>query len=325
MAKLIIESPGLLSTIQDMGRKGYQQYGVSPSGCMDQYSFALGNILVGNNINTPSIEITMMGPTIKFLDDAIIAITGAHCQATLRGGKVVNNRTVEVIKGDILRILSMTNGARSYISIAGGIDSNKIMGSSSTDLKAKIGGNNGEKLKKGDQVNYLGVDRKYTTKYIPDEYILDRGMGNKEEQITEIRVLMGPQDDYFTENGIDTFFSSTYKVTNDSDRMGYRLEGDKVELVGGSDIISDAISFGAVQIPGHGKPIIMMADRQTTGGYAKMAVVISVDLPLLSQLKPGDSIKFKKCGIEEAQSLYIKNRKLLDELEKNIQNQVFGM
>lgn len=310
MGEIKIRKSGLLTLIQDHGRYGYQQFGVPVSGVMDGFSHRVANILVGNNENDAVLEITIMGPEIEFMNDSIIAITGGNLSPNLNGNSVSMWESIHVKKGDILSFGSIKNGCRSYISFLGGIQVEKVMGSSSTYVKAKIGGLHGESLKKGDTLKIGDLGNKIeSTKYkkLPHEY-----MPTYSSKL-EIRVVLGPQDDYFTQSGLDKFLSNEYKVTNECDRMGYRLEGEPIEHINGGDIISDGINFGAIQIPSHGQPIIMMSDRQTAGGYTKIANVISVDLSKIAQAKPGDFIEFKKISIYEAQ-------KLLKEMEETIEN-----
>ena len=281
-----------------MGRTGYQESGMSVSGVMDQRSAALANILVGNDENEGVMEVTLMGPMAEFTADNIIAVTGANLGAKLNGKEL--HQAVQVHKGDSLSFAGMFSGSRAYVAFAGGLDIPVIMGSKSTNLKSRVGGYEGRKLGAGDEIAFTAP--KTTLPYIhlrkikPDDFTAT-------EQV--LRVVMGPQDDYFTEKGLDTFLSATYAFTNESDRMGCRCEGEVIEHKNGGDIITDGIAFGAIQVPSHGQPIIMMADHQTTGGYTKIASVISVDLPKVAQSRPGYKVKFRKVSIEEAQELYI--------------------
>lgn len=300
MGKIKIIHPGLLTSVQDEGRYGYQQFGVPVSGVMDSFSYRVGNILVGNEEKEAVLEVTMLGPQIIFENDSVIAITGGDLSPMINGKAIFMWESIYVKKGDQLSFGGIKRGCRSYIAFAGGIDVDVIMGSRSTYMKGKIGGYEGRALKSGDILkigdpkealsNLKG--RKVSQKYIP-----------KMTSPFELRVVLGPQDEYFTQKGVDTFLSNEYVVTNECDRMGFRLDGEVIEHVDGGDIISDGIAFGAIQIPGHGKPIIMMADRQTTGGYTKIANVIGADLYKIAQAKPNDKIRFKKVEIEVAQDL----------------------
>ncbi|MCI8454612.1 MAG: biotin-dependent carboxyltransferase family protein [Lachnospiraceae bacterium] len=290
---------GFLTTIQDMGRYGFQETGLAVSGVMDTRSAALANLLVGNDENEAVIEITMVGPMLEFTQDIWIAVTGGDLGAKLDGQPVPRYEAVFVRDGQTLSFSGMFGGSRAYIAFAGGLDIPVVMGSRSTNLKAKIGGLEGRKLRAGDSIGFAApktwLPAQTERRLKPDDF--------SAKELT-LRVLMGPQDDCFTDDGIWTFLESTYTVSNEYDRMGCRMQGPVIEHKNGGDIITDGISFGAVQVPSHGNPIVMMADHQTTGGYTKIANVISVDLPKLAQCMPGIRIRFKKVGIEEAQTLY---------------------
>lgn len=290
-----ILAAGPLSTIQDKGRFGYQKSGIGTSGVMDQDAYETANFLVGNENGEAVIEATLMGPTIEFEEECICAITGADMTPLLDGIPVENYKTFRAMPGQILVMGMAVNGCRSYLSVMGGIDVPIVMNSRSTNLKCHFGGLEGRALKSGDRL-------KHGRSSLSPEEILKR-KAPKVHYSSEVllRVIEGPQDDYFTEAGKSVFYKSTYTVSVDSDRMGFRLEGPEIENVNGVDIVSDGIALGAIQVPSSGKPIILLSDRQTTGGYAKIAVVIRRDIPKLVQLKPGDKIRFKAVSIEEAQ------------------------
>lgn len=304
---------GFLTTIQDMGRYGYQETGMSVSGVMDTRAASLANILVGNDTNEAVIEITMMGPTMKFTEDEIIAVTGGDLGAKIDGKPVERYRAVLVKAGQTLSFMGMYGGSRAYIAFAGGLDIPVVMGSRSTNLKSKVGGYEGRKLGTGDEIAFRAP-----ASWLPHMAERVYGLPSYGAKEWTLRVVMGPQDDCFTDKGINTFLNSTYTISNEYDRMGCRMEGDVIEHKNGGDIITDGISFGAVQVPSHGNPIVMMADHQTTGGYTKIACVISVDLPELAQCMPGHTVRFKKIGIEEAQELYCQWRDYLKQLEKEL-------
>lgn len=304
---------GFLTTIQDMGRTGYQESGMSVSGVMDQRSAALANILVGNDENEGVLEITLMGPMAEFTAENIIAVTGGNLGPKLNGKDLPMYQAVEVHKGDSLSFSGMFSGSRAYMAFAGGLDIPVVMGSKSTNLKSKVGGYEGRKLGAGDEISFASPKTS-----LPNMRL--RKIKQDDFAATEqtLRVVMGPQDDYFTEKGIETFLTETYTFTNESDRMGCRCEGEVIEHKAGGDIITDGIAFGAIQVPSHGKPIIMMADHQTTGGYTKIAGVISVDLPKVAQSRPGYKVKFQKVSIEEAQKLYIAQVKEFQNLKDTL-------
>ncbi|MGV8982089.1 5-oxoprolinase subunit C family protein [Clostridium sp.] len=300
MTIMKILKPGMYTTIQDEGRYNYQKSGMSVSGAMDQFSLKIANILVGNSSGEACLEATLMGPEIKFQGNALIAVTGANLVPMINSMVVEMWCGLNVREGDVLSFGTVKNGCRSYISIARGIDVPEVMGSKSTYVKGKVGGFQGRILKAGDELKIKASDENNFTDVLrlPTEFI---PCYNKDNMV---RVVMGPQDDYFTSEGTNTFLNCPYEVTNEADRMGYRLSGTKISHKVGADIISDGITMGSVQVPGHGAPIIMMADRQTTGGYTKIATVITPDINIVGQLKPGDSVRFKSIDIQEAHKVY---------------------
>ncbi|PRR78258.1 KipI antagonist [Clostridium liquoris] len=316
MGDLKVITPGLLTTVQDKGRIGYQQFGMPVAGAMDEYSLRLGNILLENEEYEAALEVTMLGPEIEFNIDTAIAITGGNLQPKINDIEVEMWRTLKINKGDKLSFGKVKDGLRSYICFYGGMDIPKIMGSKSTYAKALVGGFNGRALKSGDELQLIKKQEDFN-------HILNRKI--KEAYIPKftgsynIRVILGPQEEYFTEGGINTLLSSTYEVTNECDRMGYRLSGEKIEHREGADIISDGIALGSIQVPGHGMPIIMMADRQTTGGYTKIATIISPDIAILAQAKPGDKINFTKVSVKEGQNIFKEYEDKFQEIRDSIE------
>ena len=305
--KIKINFPGPLTTVVDEGRIGFMNVGFSSGGAMDLYSMKLANILVGNPEGEGALEMTFMGISAGFDSDAVIAITGADMGPTVNGSPIPMYEAVGLHAGDILEMKAAKCGMRAYLAVSGGLDIERVMGSLSTNLKCKIGGFLGRKLMVGDEIPYKRGSRLIGNRSTQCE-------NNYSENIA-LRVILGPQDDYFTDKGISTFLSSEYTVSDKSDRMGIRLDGDSVENANGVDIVSDGIAMGSVQIPASGTPIIMMADRQTTGGYAKIATVISADLPLLAQAKPGSKLFFKAVSEKEAVKLLKKQKNKLSKLK----------
>ena len=296
METIKILDAGLLTTVQDLGRYGFQRYGVSASGVMDEYSAKIANKLVGNKVGEAVLETTLKGVQIEFLQNTVVAITGGNCDVTLNGTKIELWQSYLVNRGDILKMGICRSGLRNYLAFAGGIDVPIIMNSKSTNLKAKVGGFNGRKLMTGDILS-VGVGSLETPLTLNKHYIPTYSKDIK------VGVILGQQDDHFTEAGIKTFLNETYTVTQESDRMGIRLSsvsGATIEHKNGADIISDGITFGAIQVPGSGQPIVMMADRQTTGGYTKIGNVISSDLAKLAQATPGTKVKFVEYTLEQA-------------------------
>lgn len=295
--------PGLFTTVQDEGRWGYQAFGMPVAGAMDRYAFQTANILAGNKPSAAVLEMTLRGGHFRFEKECYVSICGADMQAKLNDIPVKNWSCFLAVAGSELVFDYAISGCRTYMAVTGGIDTPAVLGSRATYTRAGIGGIDGRLLQAGDVIRIgreceqPGKMRVLPAKFVP-EY---------REEI-ELRVLLGPQDDYFTEIGITTFFSSIYSISTEADRMGYRLEGDIIEHKANADIISDALCQGAIQVPGHGMPIIMMADRQTTGGYTKIGTVIGPDLFLLAQAKPGDRVTFKRCSEEEAEAALIAER-----------------
>ena len=310
---IVVENPGVLTTIQDKGRYGYEQFGVSPSGPMDLEFFQIANILVGNSRDLSALEATMLGPTLRFTQDNIIAVTGGDMMPLLDEKPLPMNQAVLVKAGSVLKLRAARTGCRTYVAFAGGLDVPEVMGSRATGVQNKVGGLEGRKLNKGDVIGFrapranlknLGL-RSIAPEFVPrSEYIL--------------RVVLGPQDDAFTKEGLDTFLGQTYTVTPEFDRMGCRLDGPVIQHVESGDIISDGISFGAIQVPAAGKPIIMLCDRQTTGGYTKIATVISADFRLLAQLKAGDKLRFQRVTIQHAQDALLTQRAALRALRSSV-------
>lgn len=295
--------PGMLTTVQDLGRIGYQQFGVSVSGAVDPRSAAVANILVGNEDGEAVLECTVMGPQLRFDESAVIAVTGGDLGPSLDGQPIPMYHAVRVAAGQVLRFMGPKCGCRAFIAVAGGLDIPEIMGSRSTYMKAKIGGYQGRKLEKEDVLNLRspGTEPKHLeTRGIAPEF--------QGRPLFTLRVVLGPQDDAFTDEGVNTFLTGTYAVTAEFDRMGCRLEGPVITHKESGDIISDGIAFGAIQVPASGQPILMLSDRQTTGGYTKIANVISADFRVLGQLKSGDQVRFEKVSLAAAQEALLAQR-----------------
>lgn len=299
MPNLLITNPGIFTTIQDQGRNGFLQYGLSTAGALDKDSMILANQLVGNKENEAVLECTAFGPNMTFEGDDIIAITGGSVKAKLNGVEISMYRSIQVQAGDQLSIGAIRTGMRTYIAFASTIAVEPIMGSKSTYIRGKLGGLHGDKLKKDDAIP-MG---ELTTKFV-DRYIPETSLDPIKKEIV-LRVVLGPQNDRFTKDGLDTFLNTAYTVSNECDRMGYRLEGETaIEHENGFDIISDGTAFGAVQVPGSGMPIILFADRGTTGGYTKIATVLSVDMNKLAQVGPGSTIRFQEVSVAEANRIF---------------------
>ncbi|MDD6810527.1 MAG: biotin-dependent carboxyltransferase family protein [Lachnospiraceae bacterium] len=310
--KVSVISPGLLTTIQDAGRQGYQAGGFSVSGCMDQDALYCANALVNNRLNEAVLEMQFLGGTFCFEEETFFALTGADLEPMLNGNRIANYCAVKAEKGDVLECHRAVSGRFAYLAVAGGFDIPKVLGSKSTNLKCKIGGFQGRALQAGDM-----IPLKRKTPRLLNAYLKEMVPVTYQQEIT-LRVIAGPQEAMFTEKGLQDFYQETYQVTEQSDRMGYRLDGIPVESRNGVDIISDGIVEGAIQVPPSGKPMILLADRQTTGGYAKIGTVISVDIPKLVQCMPGAQICFERIALNEAVILYRKREKRIAKFCRSI-------
>ncbi|QJW47099.1 biotin-dependent carboxyltransferase family protein [bacterium BFN5] len=284
---ITITQQGDYTTIQDQGRWGYQAYGMPVSGAMDRYSSRVANILVGNSPAAALVEMTAAGAAFKFDEEQLVAVCGANMQGEMDGVPVENWSAFVVPRHSELRFSGALSGYRTYLAVRGGIDVPAVLGSKSTCARAKVGGHEGRTLRQGD-VLYVGKMMEFPPKpyCLHPQYIPYYG-----GEVT-LRMMLGPQDNMFTPEVVEAFFSSVYKVTQQADRMIYALKGPRVKPLGKADIVSDAMCQGAVQIIANGTPVIMTADHQTTGGFAKLGSVIWADLPLLAQAKPGDFITF---------------------------------
>lgn len=317
MSKIKILKAGLCTTIQDLGRIGYQQFGIPVSGVMDEFAFLIGNYLVESDKNNPVLEMQYLGTSLEFLTDISIAITGANISPKVNNKDVNMWESINIKKGDILSFGTLKNGLRTYIAFAGELDVPSLNGSKSTLIKSKMGGLDGRALKLGDEIDIINP------RLVSKKNSLSKASIPRYSHSNEIRVVLGPQDEYFKDESIAKFFESEYEITKDCDRMGMRLSGGIIEHKDKADIISDATAFGSIQVPGNGQPIILLADRQTTGGYTKLATIIKADLYKLAQMIPNDKITFKKLNIKEAQkeykNFYNKLNKIKNEiLESNI-------
>ena len=298
MNSIKIIKPGLLTTIQDKGRWGYQKFGMNVAGVMDDFATRIANLLIGNDQYEAVLEITLMGVEILFNCDEIISITGSDMNPKLNGKPVPMWTSLRVQAGDKLSSSGAVSGLRTYIAFSRGLDVPEIMGSKSTYTRGNLGGFEGRKLNKDDWIKLGEKPLSNRGSYLPEE---EKPVYDKDQII---RVVLGPQDDYFHQDALDVFLNSTYTITSEADRMGYRLEGPKINHKDAADIVSDGIAIGSIQVPGHGSPIIMMADRQTTGGYTKIATVITPDLPKLAQMGPGNRMKFEMVSVEESHRIY---------------------
>lgn len=304
---------GLLTTVQDTGRAGYMKYGFSQCGAMDIRAMKTANILLSNDPFAAVLEMTLTGIAAVFTEDCAICISGGKIEAAINKKPIVTNKVYEISAGDVLICEKIKKGVRSYLAVSGGIDVPEFFSSRSTDLKAKAGGFCGRKLQTGDDIGILphsklsNIEKRQT-----DEFEFSNGI--------VLRAVPGPQDFMFTKEDLNTFFSEDYKVSAQADRMGIRLSGPVLKGEKGMDIISDGIAPGSVQVPESGQPIILAADRQTTGGYAKIATVISADMPMLAQALPGCFVKFRCVSVSEAEKAARAENEKLSALKNYIEN-----
>ncbi len=306
--------PGAFTTVQDLGRYGYQKYGVSISGAMDRFALRVANLLAGNDEGEAAVEATIIGPRLKALEDIRVAISGADLSPEIDAKPVPMWRTLHVPKGGILSFGALKSGCRAYLAVSGGIDIPLIMGSRSIHTRSNLGGK-GRPLSKGDVIKRKdsGIRIQESGTYqLPEDLIPVYGRQWK------VRVVLGPQHDYFSRRGIETFLSGEYEITPQADRMGYRLKGPRIEHKDGPDILTDATPPGSIQVPGDGMPIVLLADGQTTGGYSKIATVASVDQDLLAQARPGDKVWFQRITISEAHRLLAGMEKKVERIRLNL-------
>ena len=332
-----IVSAGPLTTVQDRGRTGCAAGGFQESGCCDKYAMELANLLAGNLDNAGEaavLECTLRGPSLIFDAPTIFALTGADMGAVLSDRPVPRFAPLYAEAGDLLTLGFAKDGLRGYFAVYGGIDVPPVMGSRSTNVKCRIGGYEGRALRDGDA---LAVAPGAVEPPAYWEWLQERRGGLPDfsayggwyahatrpwrfvdgRACPLFRVVPGPQEDAFTPAGQNTFTRSLYTVTTDANRMACKLNGPAIETVNGSDILSDGIVEGSVQVSSNGQPIVMMADHQTTGGYAKIGTVISTDIPAMAQVRPGEQVSFCFVSPEEAIDLYRKEvRKLVDIKER---------
>ncbi len=301
--KIEIVSPGNRLTVQDLGRRGSQRFGVSVSGVLDLQAAVYANRLVGNPISSAVLESTFGGALLQFDVDTKVAVTGADVDVAIDGFPITSWETLIAPAGSELSVAIPSKGLYSYVAVEGGIDVPEVLGSRSTHVASGIGGFQGRALSEGDELP-LGVEMASESRPRAGTAVASDTPPACRDDARRIRVIAGPQFDAFDDDAKARFFGSTFSVSNLTDRQGARLEGAEVPAIGGKhDIVSDPAYMGAVQIPADGKPIILLADRQPTGGYAKIASVISADLPVVVQKTPSSQIGFELIDVSEAQEL----------------------
>jgi len=305
MSTIEVDAPGLLTTVQDLGREGYGPMGISPSGAADAVSLRVGNRLVGNAEGAAALEMTLVGGAFLFPQGAVIALSGSDFGATLDGAAVGLWASVQVQPGQTLRLGATRSGARCYLCVAGGIAVEPLLGSASTHVLSGLGGFEGRALRRGDVLR-IGPGAGPFQKRGIDAKALERLSPRK-----VLRVTAGPQSDWFPEPSQHAFYGGAYRVAEESNRMGLRLDGAPIAAESGREMITEGVPLGAVQVPAGGQPIILFVEQQTTGGYPKIANVICADLHSVGQLRPRDEIRFERIEFETARSLLREQETLL--------------
>jgi antagonist of KipI len=306
--------PGPFTTIQDAGRYGYQQFGIPISGALDMFAFRVANLLVGNTETAAELECTFLGPRLEVLSEGIVAVTGADMPVLVNGQVRESWQSFVVKPGDAISFRPAKTGVRAYVAVAGGINVPEIMGSRSTFVGAKIGGLKGRALAKGDFLAGGSSSGVHISRFLPE------GFKPRWKSKIRLRAMPGPQEDYFDE-GMQIFFDTEFEVASQADRMGYRLSGPVIPLKQGipKTIISEPSLPGSVQVPPDGQPIIKMVEL-TVGGYAKIASVITPDLDLVAQARPGDLIRFTRVNLEKAHRAYFDYQEKLRRIREMLEN-----
>jgi biotin-dependent carboxylase-like uncharacterized protein len=305
VSELLVLEGGPLTTIQDLGRFGHLRVGIPTSGPLDQDAFLLANRLVGNPDGAAGLECTVIGPRIEFADNRLIAVTGADMAPTVNGAAAPAGQAVPVKAGDVLRFGPARAGVRAYLAVAGGLETPVVLGSRSTYVRGRLGGLGGRALRKGDRLPLGAAGPARPRRLRP-------GQAPVYGSEATVAVILGPQDDRFTPAGIAAFLEGPYDLLPQSDRMGVRLKGPFIEHTRGHDIVSDGVPMGGIQVIGEGQPIVLLADRQSAGGYTKIATVCSFDLGRIAQLKPGGRLSFRRVTVAEAHAMLRDSRRALD-------------
>jgi antagonist of KipI len=297
---ILIQKSGILSTVQDLGRRGYRQFGINPNGAMDSHAVRLINILLGNDETEAVLEMHFPAPEILFEADAIVALGGADFNAKINNESVENWRPFSVKKNQLLSFTNKTSGTRAYLSVKGGFKIKNWLGSASTNLTAKIGGFDGRSLINGDRLFFNSKFKIQNSKF---SYKISRSLIPYYSAFPTIRVVSGAEFEDLTALSEQNFLKQVFSVGNDSDRMGFRLRGEPLYLLDGKELVSAAVNFGTIQLLPDGQIIVLMADHQTSGGYPRIAHVVSTDLPVLAQLGANDKVGFEMISPAAAENL----------------------
>lgn len=314
-----VHKSGILSAIQDLGRNGFRRFGINPNGAMDVSAVRLINILLGNGESEAVLEMHFPAPVLKFEHSAIIALGGANFSATLDDKLIENWQPVFVEKNQTLRFTKKTFGNRTYLSIKGGFQVEKWLESASTNLAAKIGGFEGRRLRKDDQL-FFNAERRISRSRFP--YKISNVLISFYSRLPTVRVVAGAEFDKLTAIGEQKFFKQNFTISRNSNRMGFRLDGESLYLLDKIEMVSSAVAFGTIQLLPDGQTIILMADHQTSGGYPRIAHVVSVDLPILAQLGANDKVNFELISIDEAENLTLEFERDLSLLKIGVNSKV---
>lgn len=327
---LSILRPGLLTTVQDLGRPGYQHLGVVVSGALDALALRVANLMVGNAEGAAGLEITLLGPTIRFEADHLIALTGAGLSPTLAGQPAPMHRPVAVRAGTVLAFGAVRAGCRAYLAVAGGLAVPQVLGSRSTYLRAGLGGWHGRALLAGDELpvgTLLPAARRLgqllapaglSAPWVAARWTPGPALCPRPHAQPLVRAVRGLEYEQFTEASQRAFWRELFTITPAADRMGYRLQGPVLQREIATELLSSAVTFGTVQVPPGGQPIALLADAQTTGGYPRLAQVITADFPFLAQARPGQALRFQEVSLAEAQALYLAQERRLRGLRQAI-------
>jgi len=312
MKAFAVVHPGVHTTVQDFGRPGFMKYGIPASGVADRFSSIVANLLVDNPAGAALLEITLYRLELLALNDLILAVTGGNLSPLLNGNPLPMWQALFIQKEERLIFRARKQGLRAYLAVRGGFSGPKFLDSRSVFVRGMMGNvlKTGEVLETESSMMNLASRKQFPKELIPNFPAKN-----------SLRVILGPQEDRFSSKGIETLLSSEYRVSPQSDRMGYRLQGPVIEHLSGSDIISEPIARGAIQVPGDGLPILLLWDAQVSGGYTKIANVISADLDPVAQVMPGDSLRFKEVTIGEAHQALREERARLEQAKRVIEEQ----
>jgi antagonist of KipI len=304
--------PGIYTTLQDLGRPGFMKYGIPASGAADRFSARVANWLAGNPAGAALLETTLFRLELLAVMDLVIAITGGDLSPRVNGNSIPMWQSISVRKGDSILFQARKDGLRAYLAVRGGFTGPVFLGSRSVFVRGLMG----KPLEAGDRLEVEEpLKESNPVRKLPEEMIPSFPTRQP------LRVVLGPQEDRFTPLGIETFLSSDYRVSHQSDRMGYRLGGPKIEQRKGADIISEPISRGAIQVPGDGLPILLLWDAQVSGGYTKIGSIISADLDRLAQVMPGETLRFSSVSLEEAHRALREENIRLERIQRILEEQ----